>query len=54
MVYSTCSLEHEENLGQVDGFLADHPELMLHSIRVALPFRDHTDGAFTARIERRR
>jgi 16S rRNA (cytosine967-C5)-methyltransferase len=53
LVYSTCSLEHEENLGQVDGFLADHPELMLHSIRVALPFRDHTDGAFTARIERR-
>ncbi len=53
LVYSTCSLEHEENLGQVEGFLADHPGLHLHSTREALPFRDHTDGAFAARIERR-
>ena len=53
LVYSTCSLEHEENLGVVESFLADHPELQLHSTRTALPFRDHTDGAFTARIDRR-
>jgi 16S rRNA (cytosine967-C5)-methyltransferase len=53
MVYSTCSIEQEENLGQVVAFLADHPELQLHSTRVVLPFRDHTDGAFAARIERK-
>ena len=53
LVYSTCSLEHEENLGLVEAFLAEHPELRLHSTRTALPFRDHTDGAFTARIEYR-
>jgi 16S rRNA (cytosine967-C5)-methyltransferase len=53
MVYSTCSIEHEENLGQIEGFLAEHPELQLHSTREVLPFRDHTDGAFAARIERK-
>jgi 16S rRNA (cytosine967-C5)-methyltransferase len=53
LVYSTCALEHEENRGQVADFLADHPGLHLHSTREALPFRDHTDGAFAARIERR-
>jgi len=52
MVYSTCSIEHEENLGQVEAFLADHPDFKLHSTRDALPFRDKTDGAFAARIER--
>jgi len=53
LVYSTCALEHEENRGQVADFLADHPGLHLLSTREALPFRDHTDGAFAARIERR-
>ncbi len=52
IVYSTCSIEHEENLGQVNAFLANHPELRLTSSRDALPFRDGTDGAFAARIER--
>jgi 16S rRNA (cytosine967-C5)-methyltransferase len=52
IVYSTCSIENEENLGQIEAFLADHPELRLVSTRDALPFRDHTDGAFAARIER--
>jgi 16S rRNA (cytosine967-C5)-methyltransferase len=50
MVYSTCSIEHEENLGLVDAFLADHPELALGSTLSALPFRDSTDGAFAASI----
>jgi 16S rRNA (cytosine967-C5)-methyltransferase len=53
IVYSTCSIEHDENLGLIEAFLADHPELTLHSMRDALPFRDQTDGAFAARIERK-
>ncbi len=53
MVYSTCSIEAEENLGQIEAFLADHPELELQATRDALPFRDGTDGAFAARIERK-
>ncbi len=51
LVYSTCSIEHEENLGQVEAFLAEHPDFKLHSTREALPFRDQTDGAFAARIQ---
>lgn len=53
IVYSTCSIEHEENLGQVEAFLADHPELTLHSTRDSIPYRDEMDGAFAARIERK-
>jgi 16S rRNA (cytosine967-C5)-methyltransferase len=53
IVYSTCSIERDENLGLVEAFLADHLELTLHSTRDALPFRDQTDGAFAARIERK-
>ena len=53
IVYSTCSIEHTENLGLVEGFLADHPQLELRATRDALPFRDQTDGAFAARIERK-
>ncbi len=51
IVYSTCSIEREENLGQVEAFIADHPQLSLHSTREALPFREKTDGAFAARIQ---
>ena len=50
LVYSTCSLEHSENLGQIEAFVAAHPGLTLHSTRDALPFRDHSDGAFAARL----
>jgi 16S rRNA (cytosine967-C5)-methyltransferase len=53
LVYSTCSIEPEENLGQVEAFLTNHPDYQLHSTREALPFRDGTDGAFAARIERK-
>lgn len=52
LVYSTCSLEAPENTGQVEAFLAAHPELHLAATRVVLPFSDHSDGAFAARIER--
>jgi len=53
IVYSTCSIEHAENLGLVEAFLADHPELELRATRDALPFRDATDGAFAAVIARK-
>lgn len=53
IVYSTCSIEHTENLGLVEAFLADHPDFELIATRDALPFRDQTDGAFAARIERK-
>ncbi len=53
IVYSTCSLENDENQGQIDAFLAAHPDLRLAGTRRALPFEDQTDGAYAARIERK-
>jgi 16S rRNA (cytosine967-C5)-methyltransferase len=53
IVYSTCSIEHQENLGLVEAVLTSHPEWVLVATRDALPFRDQTDGAFAARIERK-
>lgn len=48
LVYSTCSIEPEENDDLVAGALADHPTLHLEASRSALPFRDGSDGAFAA------
>jgi 16S rRNA (cytosine967-C5)-methyltransferase len=66
LVYSTCSLETEENDAQVESFLSDNPEWRLEPppegavpaavldagrLRV-LPQRHGTDGAFAARLRR--
>ena len=66
LIYSTCSLEPEENDAQVDSFLADNPGWVLEPppegsvapglldggrLRV-LPQRHGTDGAFAARLRR--
>jgi 16S rRNA (cytosine967-C5)-methyltransferase len=66
LIYSTCSLEPEENDEQVDAFLAGNPGWKLEpppedavssdvldggKLRV-LPHRHGTDGAFAARLRR--
>ena len=66
LVYSTCSLETEENDEQVERFLGEHREWRLEPppdgtvpaavldagrLRV-LPHRHGTDGAFAARLRR--
>lgn len=66
LIYSTCSLELEENDDQVHAFLAEHPEFTLEAppegtvpadvidggfLRV-LPHRHGFDGAFAARLRR--
>ncbi len=48
IVYSTCSIESEENESLIAALLADHPELELAGFRQALPHRDGTDGAYAA------
>jgi 16S rRNA (cytosine967-C5)-methyltransferase len=66
LVYSTCSLELEENDDQIESFLATHtdftlepppvgtvPESVLdHGLLRVLPQQHGTDGAFAARLRR--
>ena len=37
LVYSTCTITYEENLGQVLGFLAHHPDFALEDLRPFMP-----------------
>lgn len=53
LVYSTCSNEPEENLEQVEAFLAKHSEFELAQYREAVPFESDTDGAFAAKLIRK-
>jgi len=50
LVYSTCSLEPEENDGVVTAFLQQHPAFRLTESKQSLPFRDAFDGAFAVRL----
>lgn len=52
LVYSTCSNEPEENLGQVEAFLASHPAFTLRESRESIPFESGHDGAFAAALVR--
>lgn len=53
IVYSTCSIEPEENEELVGAFLADHPGIELAGESRSLPQRDGCDGAYAARLETR-
>ena len=48
IVYSTCSIDPEENLELVTKFAKDHQEVTLGESRQLLPFKDDCDGAFAA------
>ena len=66
LVYSTCSLEPEENEQQIERFLAENagwrlesppdgavpPQVLDNGMLRVLPQRDGTDGAFAARLRR--
>lgn len=64
LVYATCALEPEENLGQVERFLLRHPDFRIEPAAlpdafldgkgclVALPHESGFDGAFAARMRR--
>ncbi|HVY68747.1 MAG TPA: 16S rRNA (cytosine(967)-C(5))-methyltransferase RsmB [Verrucomicrobiae bacterium] len=50
LVYSTCSLEPEENGEVVREFLSGQPRMILEAERELVPFRDGVDGAYAARL----
>jgi 16S rRNA (cytosine967-C5)-methyltransferase len=50
LVYSTCSLEREENDEVVRRLVAELPALELETDKNSLPFRDGFDGAFAAKL----
>jgi 16S rRNA (cytosine967-C5)-methyltransferase len=53
LVYSTCSLEPEENEHVIARFLEGHPEFKLDRTRELLPMTDGVDGAYVARLNRK-
>ncbi len=53
MVYSTCSLEPEENEEVVRRFLEKHPAFKLENERQLLPFIEGVDGAYVATLRRK-
>ncbi len=52
LVYSTCSIEPEENEEIVARVNREIPELEFVESRQTLPFRDEIDGAFAAKFRR--
>jgi 16S rRNA (cytosine967-C5)-methyltransferase len=50
LIYSTCSLETEENSEVVKEFLREHKNFKSESERELLPFVDNVDGAFVAKL----
>jgi 16S rRNA (cytosine967-C5)-methyltransferase len=51
LVYSTCSLEPEENSEVVKQFLNGQKNFSLESERQLLPFADGVDGAYVAKLK---
>lgn len=50
LVYSTCSLEREENEAVVRAFLAGNSRFSLEAERTLTPMRERVDGAYCARL----
>jgi 16S rRNA (cytosine967-C5)-methyltransferase len=53
LVYSTCSLEPEENEEQIAAFQDSHPQVELVESRRSLPFQDGFDGSYAALLRLR-
>jgi 16S rRNA (cytosine967-C5)-methyltransferase len=54
LVYSTCSLEPEENQEVVKEFLSGRQNFKLEYERELLPFADNVDGAYVAQLKKER
>ena len=51
LVYSTCSLEPEENSGVVRQFLRERNEFKIEAERELIPFVNEVDGAYVALLK---
>jgi len=51
LVYSTCSIEPEENAHQVEAFAAAHPDFSVETSELLLPSGGH-DGAYACLLRR--
>jgi len=52
LVYSTCSLEPEENRQQIAKLRRAHPDVLCAAVEERIPTRSHTDGSFACALER--
>ena len=52
LVYSTCSIEPDENDLQIKAFLQSHPDFTLVKKQLILPDENH-DGAFAALLQKK-
>ena|SRR5436190_6457688 len=52
LIYSTCSLEPEENTQVLSGFLSSTANMRLESEQELQPFAEQVDGAYVARMTR--
>lgn len=50
LVYSTCSLEPQENEELVERFVSQTPGFTLEDQKQLTPFTDQVDGAYVARL----
>ena len=50
LVYSTCSLEPEENRKLIDTVLSNHPDFKLEAECQLVPWREGVDGAYVAKL----
>lgn len=52
LVYSTCTLNGEENEKVISRFLEEHREFSLDGMTTLFPHKDHTDGFFICRMKK--
>jgi 16S rRNA (cytosine967-C5)-methyltransferase len=52
LVYSTCSIEPEENGERIESFLKSHPQFSLDESREFFPHRGVGDGGYMARLKK--
>ncbi len=55
LVYSTCTIEHNENEGMIKRFLQEHPEFELENGQALqiYPYEHQSDGFFIAKLRKR-